>query len=290
MNYLDHLSFLESLTPEEKEGSKNELIKTTPQEWPDGMPASIDPKLVLVGVSFGNAPNREAEEARKESRKKGADYFYSAPCVVKPDNSFFYYPDRVGYWNKLRYLSYSFFKRHCPSITEKQAISLTTHLNLGTGSAGSATKLDVEKPYVKWVSRLLNDIHSPDLVVLFGLNRILQDDEIYLWWNHESGLPVNWKQPDKTQGFSSYTKGNLTFREWSVRNSKRHLMRLVTWPNHPSRPPFSDWSIWEKSVNEYMDKYANRVNGASSPGPLSAPAIVEFLDGDQGPKRLKDSG
>jgi len=265
MNYFEHLRSLESLPLVEKQRRKDELIRTAPgSQWPDGMPASIDPKLVLVGVSYGNAPNREAEEARKEARRTGGDYFYSAPCVIKPDNSHFCYPDSTRYWDKLRHLSESFFKRHWPwpSITENQAISLTTHLNLGTGSAGSATRLDVEEPYVRWVSRLLNEIHSPDLVILFGY-RILQNNEVYLWWNHDSGLPVNWRRPDKTHGFSSYTKGHLTFREWSVRNSNRHLMRLVIWPNHPSRPPLSDWSIWENSVNQYMDKYANQVNGAS---------------------------
>ncbi|GEM_PF-7067623 len=255
MDYLEHLRFLESLTPEENEKIINGLVNTAPDsQWPDGMPASIDPKLVLIGVSYGNAPNREAEESRKEN----GDYFHSAPCAVKHENSHFYYPDTRRYWEKLRYLSHSFFKRHCPNITENQAISLTTHVNLGTGSAGFATKKDVEELYVKWVSKLLNKIHSPDLVILFGLNGILKDDEISDWWNSEYGLLVNWKKPDNTQSFSSYTVRNLTFREWSVRNSMNHPIRLVIWPNHPSRAPFSDLSIWEQSVNEYMDKYANQ--------------------------------
>jgi hypothetical protein len=147
MNYLDHLSYLESLKPEDKVKLKDELILSTPESvWPDGMPASLDPKLVLVGVSYGNAPNHEAEELRKES----GDYFSSDPCALKTEKSHFYYPDARHYWIKLRYLSHSFFTRHCPAITEIQAISLTTHVNLGTGSAGCATKKDVEKPYVKW--------------------------------------------------------------------------------------------------------------------------------------------
>jgi len=258
MNYLKHLSYLESLSFEEKETLKNILMATVPEPewgWPDGMPASLAPKLVLVGVSYGNSPNIAAEE----SHKNGGDYFYSVPCAVKPENSHFYYPDRTRYWDKLRYLSHSFFKLHCPAITENQAISLTTHVNLGTGSAGSATKKDVDEIYVNWVSKLLNNTHSPDLVVLFGLNNILKDDEISRWWNIESGLPVNWMKPDDIHDFSSYRKRNYKFREWLARNSKNHSIRLVTWPNHPSKPPFSDWSIWEKSVNEFIDKYANQV-------------------------------
>ncbi len=258
MNYIEHLRSLESLTPIENERIINGLVNTTPDsQWPDGMPASIDPKLVLIGVSYGNSPSIEAEKSHEE----GGDYFYSIPCVVKPENSHFYYPDTRRYWNKLRYLSHSFFKRNCPSITENQAISLTTHVNLGTDSAGLATKKDVEEVYVKWVSTLLNETHSPDLVILFGLNTILSDDEISGWWNTESGLPVNWKKPDNIKDFSSYSVRNLIFREWSVTNSMNHSIRLVIWPNHPSRPPFTDLTIWEQSVDEYMDYFTYQPHG-----------------------------
>lgn len=253
MNYLDHLSSVESLKPEEEAKLKNDLIQLTPDKvWPDGMPASIDPKLVLIGVSPGNAPNYEAEELRKKS----PDNYYSEPCAIKTDHSHFYYPDARNYWVKLRYLTHSYFKRYHPEITETQAISLATHVNLGTGSAGSATKKDVEEAYVKWVSDLLNETHSPDLVVLFGLNNILKDDDISGWWN-ESGLPINWNNPTNTFRFNGYNQINYHFREWSVKNSKNHPIRLVIWPNHPSRPPFSDLSIWKQSVNEYLDNYVN---------------------------------
>ncbi|MEC4749738.1 hypothetical protein [Methylomicrobium sp. Wu6] len=253
MNYLDHLSFLKSLKPEEEAKLKNDLIQLTPEKvWPDGMPASLDPKLVLVGVSPGNAPNYETEELRKES----SDYCYSEPRAIKTENSHFYYPDARDYWIKLRYLSHSFFKRFHPEITEIQALSLTSHVNLGTGSAGSATIKDVEKDYVKWVSDLLNETHSPDLVVLFGLNGILKDDDISKWWN-ESGLRVDWKKPTNTFGFNGYIQRSYYFREWSVRNAKSHPIRLVIWPNHPSRPPFSDLSIWKQAVSEYLDNYVN---------------------------------
>jgi hypothetical protein len=106
------------------------------------------------------------------------------------------------------------------------------------------------------VSKLLNETHSPDLVVLFGLNGILKDDEISGWWN-ESGLPVDWKNPPNTLRFNGYSQTNYYFREWTVKNSKNHPIRLVIWPNHPSRPPFSDLSIWKQSVNEYFDNYVN---------------------------------
>ncbi|SFM40074.1 hypothetical protein [Nitrosomonas communis] len=243
MNYLNHLYSLDSLPLEEKERRKNELIETTPEKlWPDGMPASIDPKIVLIGVSYGNSPNPEAEK----SRKNGFD-FYSEPCVIKPKNSYFYYPDARGYWEKLRYLSHSFCQKNCPTITIDEALSLTTHINLGTDSAGAATKYDVEKPYVQWASRLLNNIHNPDLVVLFGLKKIMKDKEVSQWWNHESGLKIDWNKPEKEKFFINYR-----FSLWDLYNSNNHRIRLVLWPNHPSRHPFANLDIWKESVNEFL--------------------------------------
>lgn len=254
MDYIKHLRHFESMSGEEQDERRNELIQTTPEKcWPEGMPASIDPKLVLIGVSYGNSPSIEAED----SYKKDGSYFFSEPCVVKPDNSHFYYPDTRRYWLKLRYLSHSYFKMHDSNITENEAISLTSHFNLGTGSAGMATVKDVEEPYVKWVSNLLDKIHSPDIVILFGLNGILGVDEIFGWWN-QTGLSVNWKKPDNSFLLSSYSKKNYMFREWSAINSNGHTMRLVMWPNHPSRHPFSSFELWKQSVDEYMSTLSDK--------------------------------
>lgn len=250
MDHIQHLQNLKAMSVEEIEKCKNALLNTTPELlWPDGMPASIDPKLLLIGVSYGNSPSIEVEEHREE----GGSYFFSDPCVIKPNNSHFYYPDTRNYWKKLRYLSHSFFKKKSPAITENEAISLTTHLNLGTGSAGLATKKDVDELYVKWVSRLLNEVHSPDLVIFFGLKNILSDDETSGWWNHELGLKVSWRNPDKISSFLGFTERIYKYREWSAINSNGHIIRLVIWPNHPSRPPFADNGIWEQSVNDYIN-------------------------------------
>lgn len=115
-----------------------------------------------------------------------------------------------------------------------------------------ANKMAVEKDIVKWISCLLNSVHDPDLVILFGLTSIMRDAEIRSWWNDERGLYVDWERPRERQ-FRGYSKKSLLYREWQVQNARRHRMRIVIWPNHPSRAPFTDFDTWKLSVREYLE-------------------------------------
>jgi len=211
------------------------------------MPASIDPKLVLIGVSPGNSP---MPEHRRE--EPNSPTFDSEPCVVKGDNNNFYYPDSSGYWEKLRMLCSSYFEFNDNRMDETDSISLTTHLNLGTGSAGAATKMDVERDVIRWVSKLLNKDLEPDAVILFGLKAILSDIEISSWWNHEDGLKINWLKPDMQKSFNSYKKIKYYYRMWNATNDRGKNIKLVLWPNHPSRAPFLNYDIWQKSIDEFL--------------------------------------
>jgi hypothetical protein len=165
MTYKQHLEALKALPPAEQLLRIEALCAKSPRaSWPYGMPASIDPKLVLVGVSPGNSPGRGA----------GKDWI-SRPTIEKDrKRSHFYYPDSANYWRKLRYLADAFFCREGTDLSENDAVSLCTHFNLGTGSAGQASKKNVERDIIEWVSRLLNADHNPDLVVMFGLAEIFR--------------------------------------------------------------------------------------------------------------------
>lgn len=226
------------------------LLEGSPfSEWPGGMPASIDPELVFIGVSPGNSPM--PEDAAPSKAVSQSPRFVSAPTFHKPSNSHFYYPDTSRYWEKLRYLAHQYFLQENEEITENAAISCCSHFNLGTGDAGSATKHDVEEDVVKWVSRLLDRVHKPKLVILFGLNKILKDEVVSGWWNHDQGLTVPWSFPDKQASLASQDR-NYRFREWRVTASSGNEVKLVMWPNHPSRPPFTNIEVWYRAVREYL--------------------------------------
>jgi len=254
-NHYEHLKLLKSLSQTEIDKITNQLVKTTPQKtWPDGFPASIDPKLLLIGISYGNSPDKNSENKRQEG-----EYFESQPCATKDEHSHFYYPDTRHYWKKLRYLSHSYFRNSCNSFSENDAISLTTHINLGTGSAGKASVADVEEEYVKWASKLVNCYHNPNLVVLFGLWKIIRDRKVSQWWNHQSGIQINWEKPDYTKVFSA-NGIKYQYRLWSAINSNGHQTKIVIWPNHPSRWPFSSFDLWKQSVNDFIAWQAEQGN------------------------------
>ena len=240
----------DTIDPEIERKTRALLDGSPFSDWPCGMPASIDPELVFIGVSPGNSPMAEQPEPGESDQRR--PQFVSSPTIKKPSNSHFYYPDTSRYWQKLRYLAHQYFLNENKEISEHSAISRCSHFNLGIGDAGSATKHDVEEAVVKWVSRLLNTIHKPKLVILFGLKGILNDKEVASWWNHTQGLKVNWSSPDNEQTYVGYQQKNYKFLDWYAKADNGNEVKLTMWPNHPSRPPFNDIGIWKRAVSEYM--------------------------------------
>ncbi len=131
---------------------------------------------------------------------------------------------------------------------------MSSHFNLGLGSTGRASKSDVDPQYINWVSTLLNQKLKPDLVVLFGLKSILKDNLVSNSWNAGSGLQIDdWSKPNKSLDFiDTETQQKYSFSEWVVTNELGHSFKVVLWPNHPSRPPFSDMEKWKKAVRQYV--------------------------------------
>ena len=120
--YLRHLERLKVMSPEEVSQQKERLIASTPgKEWPYGFPASLDPRLVIIGVSPGNSPYKP--KAGEESKR-----FLSEPGVINGEESHYYYPDTRRYWNKIR------FWRHLILILVVSIFRIdalrTTHINL----------------------------------------------------------------------------------------------------------------------------------------------------------------
>ena len=247
MDYKKDIEWLENLSDQEGEKLVEQLAETFPRgkdNWPRTFPAAINPKLILIGVSPGGSPNEEVDENK----------YLGYPSVFKPvdtDNlpvTNFMYPDKNGYWDKLRYL----IKHYFPELSEREALSLSTHYNLGTDATGNPSDEDVDEDIIRWVSKLLNKVHKPDLVILFGLKGILQHDYRNAQWNHEEGLRINWNRPHYEILLQEYSDSRYHFRGWEVINDLDHKFNVVLWPNHPSRVPFGTDKIWQDSVKNYL--------------------------------------
>jgi len=96
--YREHIAAVANLDAETQSRKLSELLRECPSiKWPDGMPCSLDPKLVIVGVSPGNSPGGTS-----------AVHYVSQPATSIDFSSNFFYPDSRRYWEKVRYLASTF--------------------------------------------------------------------------------------------------------------------------------------------------------------------------------------
>jgi len=238
--YSRHVNEIKNLTEDQKNVLYTKQQEGCPdQTWPSDERCSPDPKIVIIGVSPGNSPegtNKEAAEKSCQDTNKGLRGFF--------------YRDTRNYWNKVRYLA-----RELTAIPEHDSLLIVSHFNLGINSSGKASIESVEKNMIQWISRLLNKVIKPDLVIFFGLKGILTNPKISDLWNEGEGLKIDWRLPNAKIAFPNNGR-NYYYSEWSATNALGHKMRLVIWPNHPSRPPFSsNMKSWERSVMEYTNHY-----------------------------------
>jgi hypothetical protein len=192
------------------------------------MPTSVNPLLVVVGVSPGNSP------------AAGGDAFLPdyVPTFATPASGFSY-PDSSHYWEKIRLLSYEIVRLWDSSLSETECLALTGHLNLGVGMFGKASNEAVELPVVRWVSSMLFERLRPRLVIGLGLTGLVLGPgggAIREAWN-AGGLAVGWNRPELINA------GGFQYRSWIAHRSDAVPVRLVFWPNHPSRAPFGGHGI-----------------------------------------------
>lgn len=207
-----------------RQGILDALALSAPyRPWPRGMPTSVNPLLVVVGVSPGNSPRIDGEAFLP-------DY---TPTFATPAPGL-WYPDRSHYWEKVRALSTEIVRIWDPALAEVDCLALTGHLNLGVGMFGSASRNAVELPVVRWVSSVLFSQLRPRIVIGLGLTGLLlgaQGGTIRDAWN-EGGLAVDWRRPDIMEA------GGYRYRLWLAHRNDGDPVQFVIWPNHPSRAPF----------------------------------------------------
>lgn len=225
-----------SLTTTDRARLLETLAEGSPYKpWPRGMPSSVNPLLVVVGVSPGNSPSGASGPFL-------ADY---TPVFGVPAPGFSY-ADSSYYWEKVRLLSTSLLRVWDRTLSDDDCIALTGHLNFGIGMFGVASKSAVELEVVTWVSAVLQRLR-PRLVVGLGLVGFLtdrKDDSVRRAWA-EGGLAVDWLAPTLVTGRA------FRFRHYTS-SSRGERIDLTLWHNHPSKVPFGGrprpGGQWETSV------------------------------------------
>jgi hypothetical protein len=240
------LDGLRSMSPEEEARRIAELTPPT-YEWPYGMPGAIDARLVIIGLSPGGSRSPSEEDGRRTVE----------PQRFKTRDSWFYYPDGKGYWERIRRLSCGWFRRDGEAIDELEALSLTASFNLSTIESGDASRVDAEPELSQWVTKLVETVYDVELVVLIGLKSKLSKGCIDLQWRDIDGGQIGWKEcalkgdPIPGDGRSKFISSG-----WIMQSSMGRPIAVVAAPNHPSRPPFGQGEEADRRWNRAVESMA----------------------------------
>ena len=245
------LETAESLEKRDVSGLQETLAEECPVEvWPYGMPTVLNPYVVILGMSPGVSP---ASGDRDYDLRPA----YELPSTGTPHPRW-YYADSRGYWDKVRTLCGSFLGTIDPDLKESQAFSLSGHMNLSTGASGKASEVTVQRELANWVARVISGGLRPRYVIGLGLTSALRRPDVQTALSKLGTNVVDFTKPDRVRPFSGYQKMNLVYREWDFIRPDGGMLTFVSWPQHPSRAPFTNSQIWSDSVSEYCHEVLKR--------------------------------
>jgi hypothetical protein len=212
------------------------------QPWPYGMPSSINPFVVFLGASPGGSP--PADDPMHESANA-----YALPTAGTPHGGL-YCRDTRNYWSRVREIGALIIRSHVPTMALSDTHSLLGQLNLGTGQFGAARNVPFEPEYCRWVPDVILDHLRPSYVILLGmLGRLSQSGSGF---DPLKRLGIDWRKPERSIPFTSYKAQHLKFRIWTRKRPDDKDIRFVLWPQHPSRAPMTDNTLWVESAREFM--------------------------------------
>ena len=155
----------------------------------------------------------------------------------------------------MRHLARTLLAPTCGSAED--AYALFGNLNLAQPRHGSASEVDVDLDFVRWLLKTIKHKLRPRFLVCLGLNDKLKKEPIRSAF--ETTFVLKLDEPDDKYRFDGYF-----FREWNVAEGQ---LKIVFWPNHPSRHPFTNLENWKTACEEFKNrnsKLVDRIRAGSS--------------------------
>ncbi len=245
-NPFERLHAARQITASELESLHNEFGTDCPVEpWPFGNATVVNPIIVTLGVSQGNSP---------AIGDKGS---YDADGHVFPTSGTPHpgirYRDTAGYWDKLRKLAKTTVLS--PDSCENDYLSLFGNLNLDTGLSGEAMNVEVRSEFAAWILGTIRHKLRPRFVLLLGLSTYLRSNNHVAEVFQQTFTGFDIKRPLREIPFQAYESKKLVFREWDISIENNRLLTIVMWPQHPSRAPFSNSTLWQASCDEFAARH-----------------------------------
>ena len=206
--------------------------------WPYGNATSINPLLVTLGPSPGGSPDRTVPDLA------GKPIELPTAGTRHPHTN---YEDGRNYWRKIRRLARTVVQ--AGATNSEDSYALFGNMNLHPGQSGQASDVRIDKVFGRWVLRTLRDGLRPRFLVCFGLKGKPEAMALLAQaFGIDAATP--YEHP-----LACYKPRCLLFREWDCEGPTGNPIKLVLWPQHPSRAPFTNLEIWNNACQEFADRH-----------------------------------
>lgn len=206
--------------------------------WPYGNATSINPLLVTLGPSPGGSPNRSVPDLA------GKPLELPTAGVRHPHTN---YEDGKNYWRKMRRLARTVVQ--VGTTSSEDSYALFGNMNLDSNQMGQASDVRINEKFGRWVLRTIRDRLRPRFLICLGLKG--KPEAIKLL---AQAFKLDAVKP-REHRLACYQERRLFFREWDCEGSAGNLIKLVLWPQHPSRAPFTNFEIWRHACQEFADRH-----------------------------------
>ena len=206
--------------------------------WPYGNATSINPLLVTLGASPGASPNLTDPDLA------GKPLELPTAGVRHPHTN---YEDGKNYWRKIRRLARTVVQASGTSCEDSYA--LFGNMNLDSNRRGQASDVRIDEKFGRWVLRTIRDGLRPRFLICLGLKGKPSAIELLV-----QAFKIDAVKPHE-HALACYRERRLIFREWDCEGSAGNPIKLVMWPQHPSRAPFTNLEIWRNACQEFGDRH-----------------------------------
>ena len=128
-------------------------------------------------------------------------------------------------------------------------------MSLDTKRSGSVSDVRIDPVFARWVLRTIRDRLRPRYLVCFGLKY----KEEALGLLEETFDAFARGKPHAEHRFRGYEKRRLVFQEWDCTGPSGNKMKIVQWPQHPGRAPFTSFPFWQQACREFADRHGRLV-------------------------------
>lgn len=227
-------------------GVREDLCLGCPvRPWPLGNATSINPLVITLGPSPGGSPNRAV------SGHEGKRLELPTAGTRHPHTN---YKDENNYWRKIRHLVRTVV--NADTTGSEDAYAMFGNMNLSPNRSGQASAARIDEKFGRWVLRTIRDKLRPRFLVCLGLTGKPEAIDLLA-----QAFDIEIATPHAIHPLACYELRRLVFREWDCDGLTGNPIKLVLWPQHPSRPPFTSLEIWRNACQEF----ARRHNGLIRP-------------------------